>query len=318
MNYLAYNKASFPLTENALNYNIMLQLDDDTLANLCETSLEVQAICNDDNFWRSKLELIIGRRITVPSLPGYEWRTLYDRGIKYVKEPNQWIYVLVISRKYKLRQQVYNDSLLVYNALLDELSAELQITRSKLLSTDLSKIIPKYTYDIQLVKLGDTGESDTEFYSIFQINNRADNNMIIDETITYYPRLTVEDVIMEYGNVFMLITDARLAYIQDIFSSYITLYPVNGNRNATFRKTRIGFIERWTLPIPLLITNDVPSVPMLQNLPNFVLIVLDPSNFIPPNLDARLTRQGRYLREDIAQLLVNSQILPLSQLINYL
>lgn len=324
MDYLQYNNPQLPLDEKFLNYDIMLMLDDATLINLCATDSAIRTVCLDDNFWRLKLEIMLGRSIPYESIPDHSWRSIYQQGSRYPREPNQWIYVLVVRDPSQLTTQVFNDASVAYNSLLSKLAVAIGVSVQQLLTMDLGTLdLRQTTYSIYVIKLGESATHLQQKSQIFYLRQgyQANFNMAIN----YYPALTVPALLIQYqdGIMFDLLTAQILSRLFG-GALYLTIHNTNNNTSAKFYRTKIGFIERWVLPTPLLITNEIIGQT------GWVLVVLDPVNILPtPPLDPtfrptrRLQRQfqprtlGTYQPQDIIQLLVNSRLATLEQLINY-
>lgn len=328
MDYLQYNNPQFPLDEKSLNYDIMLSLDDVTLANLCATDSAMRLACLDDNFWRLKLERMLGRTVAYEPPTGYSWRSIYQQNSRYFNETNQWVYVLVTGRTMDglarhdtggLTSQVFNDPLVAYNRLLTVLFVDLGVPIEQLLTMDLDTMdLHRRQYSIYVVKLGENVNVDNgqvkQSSLIFKVKDvKLREKSYINPLINYYPVLTVPSLIMQYeGLTFDQISDRSLSKAYSSRTIYLTIHNIVNGTSVEFYNSTIGFIERWVLPTPLLLTNT------LVGQVGWLLVVLDPVNILPIALNPRQQLRGKYLPRDVTHLLVNSQVFPLTHLINYI
>ena len=168
-------------------------------------------------------------------------------------------------------------------------------------------------------KIGEyTNDEIRENTVIFRVTDgRQREDLYINPLINYYPVLALPTLIIQHhGRMFDLVTDQTLSKVFNTSSTHgkSENLIIHNNVNTTsveFYQTKIGFIERWVLQRPLLISNSIAN----QN--GWVLVLLDPINILPGGRSHRMEQRGRYLPQDIRQLLVNAQVVPLTDIVNY-
>ena len=217
-----------------------------------------------------------------------------------------------------LKSQVFSDPLVAYNKLLTVLCVDLGVPIQQLLTMDLDTMdLHRRQYSIYVVKLGENINANGQIKLsslIFKVKDvKLREKSYINPLINYYPVLTVPTLIMQYeGLTFDQISDQALTKAFSSSITYLTIHDMVNGTSVEFYNSTIGFIERWVLPTPLLITNQVAGQQ------RWLLVVLDHVNILPIALNARQQLRGKYLPRDVVQLLVNSQIFPLTQLVNYI
>lgn len=60
-----------------LNYEIMYRLDDESLGNLCQTDKKAKELCDNDMFWRNRIERLYGPDILKEKKEGEKWKDFY-------------------------------------------------------------------------------------------------------------------------------------------------------------------------------------------------------------------------------------------------
>lgn len=60
-----------------LNFEIMYRLDDESLGNLCQTDKKAKALCDNDMFWRNRIEKLYGEKVLSEKKEGEKWKDFY-------------------------------------------------------------------------------------------------------------------------------------------------------------------------------------------------------------------------------------------------
>lgn len=70
-----------------LNYEIMYYMDDKSLGELCKTSKKLKALCENDTFWRNRIEKLYGSNLLKYKKEDQTWKNFYinSEEIKRIK-----------------------------------------------------------------------------------------------------------------------------------------------------------------------------------------------------------------------------------------
>lgn len=316
------------LTNDAI-MEIMLRLDDQSLAATCNTNLKISNICNSELFWRRKLEQLTGT--IIPTITGTSsWKTVYEQSVPLLEAPEDYCYLLATGDRaiFPATTSVYSDSTLAYNELLRIIPSDLGFSLDALLAVDLNTLVLPKTYTIFIVPKNVVANIINDITVIFSIGGRSNmskgrkklaqellNQKFINSKINYYPRLVSNSNLIGFMSggtheVFIDdITNNNLALLgrglnNTFGAGYgITVFKVNTSTAVKFRAFAGGnvIIERWVLPQPLMFYNDGNG---------FVLYVLGSQHILLSAADERSVDRGRYLQRDIQNLLAGAIAMP--------
>lgn len=320
MDYLVFNNPQFPFDQDELNYQVLLEVDDEALKQLCTVNPRISRLCNNDDFWRHKLEVIVQKTVPRATLPeGYTWHKIYNQMKNYTKQANDSVYLLVSPNEDETEYvpYIYDDVALAYNDLISDVATDTGYDKESLLTVDLNNIYIARIYRIFLVKVSKNTGLNVDYEMLFRIgppyvggdrlNKYIDRRNVINQLINFYPLLVTPDVMITYFYV-RLHVDSLYDISKLVNIPSITVYVVNNRDRTYFEYHRgIGFVNIDKRLV--LLAN-----PILQTAQ---LVVLNETN--PWLQVARTIRSQSDLMPSYRHLILqDSEVLPLSKLINYL